>query len=109
MDTGKVIGRLHGNVEKAQLWLDNEIVKDTEPYVPRREGTLTRSVYPSRNRGVGQLVYNVPYARKLYFALGRAFNRSTHPQACAQWFEKAKAVCLGKWVKGANRVAGGKQ
>lgn len=109
MDTGKVLGRLSGNVQLAQRWLDNEVVKDTEPYVPYHKGTLTKSVYPSRNRGVGQLVYNTPYARNLYNALGRIFNRSTHPQACAQWFEKAKAVCLRKWVKGANKAAGGKE
>lgn len=109
IDTGKVLGRLRGNVEQAQRWLDNEVVKDSEPYVPFRKGVLTRSVYPSKNRGVGELLYNTPYARKLYYALGRAFNCATHPQACAQWFEKAKAVCLGKWTKGANRAAGGKE
>lgn len=108
MDALGVKSRIGGEMKKAQRWLDNEVAKDCEPYVPYDTGALTRSVYPSAARGEGQLVYNTPYARNVYYAVGAHFKKSTHPQACAQWFEKAKAVRKEHWVDGANKIMGGK-
>jgi len=105
LDEAGIKARFTKNGDKAQRWLDNEIVKDSEPYVPYRKGTTTRSVYSTI--GSGKLVYNTPYARKIYYGTNMHFNHNTHPKACAQWFEKAKAVNLKKWMDGVKKIAGG--
>lgn len=107
MDQMVVQARLSKNVKKTQLWLDNEVAKDTEPYVPYRKGVTTKSVYPSKNAGKGQLEYNTPYARYLYRGLKMVFNKGTHPKASAQWFEKSKAANKKKWVDGAQKIMKG--
>jgi hypothetical protein len=35
------------------------------------------------------------------------FSRDKHPQACAQWFEKAKAVNKRKWMERVKEILGG--
>jgi len=91
---------------RAQKWLDNEILKDSEPFVPFDTGALTRSGQMGTVLGSGILVYNTPYAKAQYYGTGTK-SRDVHAQACPQWFEKAKAIHKLKWVKGANLIARG--
>lgn len=51
--------------------------------------------------GSGRVIYNAPYASKCYYG-HMNFSKAKHPQACRQWFEKAKAANKTKWIKGAK-------
>lgn len=97
------VKRLGSRFQKAQAFLDNEVIKDCTPYVPMRDGNLYRSAIGSKI-GSGKIVYNTPYARRLYYGLGFRFSKDKHPQACAQWFEKAKAVFLRSWINGVSKI-----
>lgn len=90
----------------AQRWVDNEVMKDTEPFVPMNTGTLARSVSRGTIVGSGLIVYDTIYARRLYYGLGYNFKQDKHPQAQAQWFEGAKASHGEKWVSGVKKLAG---
>lgn len=101
------IARLEGQLDKAQRWLDNEVLKDCQPYVPMRSGNLMDSGVTGTTIGSGNVVYNAPYARKMYYGEHFNFSKAKHPQACAMWFEKAKAVNSEKWKNGVQKIVKG--
>ena len=102
------VARLEGDIHKAQKWLDNEVLKDCEPYVPMRTGNLMNSGVAGTKLGSGEVVYNAPYAKTTYYGKNFNFSKAKHPQACAQWFEKAKAVNKEKWRQGVQKIVKGK-
>lgn len=101
------ISRFHPKYQAAQRFLDNEVLKDCAPYVPMRSGALMRSGQAGTTIGSGEVIYNAPYARRQYYGLSHHFSTDKHPQACAQWFEKAKAVKKDAWIKGVNKIIRG--
>lgn len=106
MDKAKVMNRFEHRYEAAQKWMDNEVLRTTEPYVPFRTGMLARSGPGHTQLGSGEVVYETPYARRMYY--GRYnFNKSAHPQATAQWFEKSKAVNKKAWLSGVEKILKG--
>lgn len=98
------VNRFSPKFQKAQKWLDNEVLKDSNPYVPMRTGNLAGSGTRGTKIGSGKVVYNAPYAKSTYYALKRNFSKAQHPQACAQWFEKSKSAKKKAWVKGVNEI-----
>lgn len=101
LDIPKAVARRKSNYDRAQKYLDNQVAKDTTPYVPFRTGATKSSVVGD---GSGKVTWNTPYVRYIYYAVGRKFNPVHHPQATAQWFEKSKAVNKEKWVKGTEQA-----
>ena len=63
----KVKGRLTGAARRAQSWLDNTVVKDSTPYVPRLTGALERSGIAGTKIGSGLVEWNSHYARYQYY------------------------------------------
>lgn len=106
---------LKGPTNKASLWLANEVLKDTRPFVP----ALTESLSNRAHVDGDLVVYPGPYARYLYYgkvmegplhgpktATDRdlVFTKTVHPQAQAFWFEASKAQNLKKWESGAEKI-----
>lgn len=100
-----------------------QVQKDTSPYVPFLTGSLDQ-----RTRVDGsQVIYPGPYARYLYYgklmvdpATGSSyatkgttkvltdknlvFNKASHANAQAHWFEASKAENLEKWIRVADKA-----
>ena len=55
---------LGGVVQKA---IDNAVIRYCGPYCPFETGTLANSPYRSSQIGSGEVIYNTPYARYLYY------------------------------------------
>lgn len=102
--------KLSSRRDKAQEVLDLAVMKDTDPFVPMRQGTLASSVLRSTNAGSGEVVYDTPYARHMYYGVhyrtGTPFKYSTlkHPLACKEWVKASKAVNMEKWKKEVKEV-----
>lgn len=92
--------------KKAQQWLDNEVLKDSDPYCPFRTGNLARSGQRGTQLGSGKIVYNAVYASRCYYGKFN-FSKDKHPLACRQWFEKAKGVNKKKWINGVRSIVKG--
>lgn len=91
---------------KAQFMLDSAVKRDTDPYVPMDTGRLARSVQTSSPSGSGLIVYDTPYARRLYY--GHCSIKGTHhPLARRMWFEEAKAVHGKRWIAEVERILKG--
>lgn len=101
------LNRFSKQYTRAQTWLDSEVLKDSDPYVPMRTGTLVKSGIRGTVLGSGLIVYNAPYARYQYYGTAFNFNKTKHPQAQAYWFEGAKAANKSKWIRGVKKLGGG--
>lgn len=91
-------------LDKAQYVLDSAIVSDTEPYVPFRTGQLSASWQKNQTIGEGRIIYDVPYAKKMYYGVSANgnsynYNKSYHPLATSHWLEKAKETYLESWLE----------
>lgn len=124
-DSNKVKKRYKNKYNIARLMLKNEVVKDTEPFVPFETGILARSAYQSIRGTNDKIIYKGPAARFLYYGhvmVGISSNKawankgetkrttpkklvygSAHPKATAKWFEKSKTLYVKKWLKVAKR------
>lgn len=56
-----------GKGGEIQRYIDSEVLRRCEPYVPRDTGGLIRSGVRNTEIGSGQVVYNTPYARRWYY------------------------------------------
>lgn len=105
--TAKTVQRFKPIYARAQKFLDNEVLKDSSPYTPFRTGALMRSGISGTKIGSGKVVWEIDYAKRCYYGTGMNFSKEKHPQASAQWFEKAKAVNKKKWIEGTNKAIKG--
>jgi len=116
----KINTRLKKANNRAQRWLDNEVLKDCTPYVPRLSGALEHSGVDGTKIGSGLIVYNSPYARYQYYGkvmVGSApkkvtdkdlgYSKQSHPAAGRKWFETAKAIYKRSWIRGVKTLGGG--
>lgn len=109
--------------ERAEHILAIQVEKDTIPFVPMREGDLTR-----RTRVIGSdIIYPGPTSKYLYFGKlmvdpntgssfapkggtkvltdrNLVFMRDHHQQAQSHWFEASKAQNLDKWLRIAGKL-----
>lgn len=114
---------LDRRVEKANAWLVEEIIKDTDPFVPARTGVLAMNV----QRHGHTIVYASPYARFQYYgkvmidpATGSTFapkgtrkvltdrnlkySKGMHKNARSHWFEASKALNETRWMEGVRKI-----
>ncbi len=105
--TQHCIGRFNPKYSAAQKFLDNEVLKDSAPFTPFRYGYLMKSGNTGTKIGSGKVVYNAPYSKKMYYGVHFNFSKDKHPQASAQWFEKAKAIKKKSWIAGVNKIMRG--
>ena len=129
--------RVAGNLERAQMYLDQVVLEDSNKYVPFRSGNLRQSGIRNTVLGEGKVTWETPYAHYQYqgmlyvdpkTGLGAFYSpdygywsrkdvpkiptdrplRHTTPGTGPLWFETAKRVHGKDWIKGTKRIAGGK-
>lgn len=104
---------------RVQMFIDNEVLRRSNPYMPMQTGLLQKSGILGTKIGSGEVSYNSPYARYLYYGrvmVGRAPKQLTEkdityhgaPRRGKLWFERMKADHIGGILRGAGKAAGGK-
>ena len=108
--------KISNAAKKSEVWLANEVLKDTRPFVP----ALTLSLSNRSHVDGNTVVYPGPYARYLYFgkvmkgprtgpkyATGKdlVISQAVNPQAQAFWFEASEAQNKDKWIRGVKKIA----
>lgn len=119
-----------GHVQKT---VDAMVIRECFPYVPYAEGALAASANTATKIGSGEVIYDTPYARYLYYGevygpnipivengiitgwwsppekhpTGRQlqYNQELHPQAGSHWFERAMADHKDEVLKEAQHAA----
>lgn len=95
---GRMETILSARIPAASRQLQEAVIASCEPFVPYRTGELCRSAVPEGSGMEGRIVYTAPHASQCYYAQ-RPFSKKVHPQACAHWFEAAKAADLSEWKR----------
>lgn len=108
---------------RAESIVGQQVIKDTEPFVPALTGSLTIRTRLDGNK----IIYPGPYARFLYYGKvmvdpqtgstfapkggtkvltnrDLVFSKAMHPQAQSHWFEASKAQNLDKWIRIAEKA-----
>ena len=85
--------------EKGQFILDEQVLKDSNYYAPMDSGELIRSGVRMTNPGSGKVIWQTPYARKLYYNPDYNFSTDKNPNAQGLWFLVAKSRHLNDWIR----------
>lgn len=93
------------NYSAAQVFVDSEVLRLSEPYIPLLTGALIKSGQLGTDVGSGTVAWIVPYARRQYYSARRPGSQ-TGPLRGPFWFERMKASFKNQIVSGARKIAG---
>lgn len=92
--------KINGFVDEAQFVLDEMVLKDSNNFIPWREGYLENSGTEHSLIGQGLIKWTTPYARKWYYNTPKnGFSKNKNPNARKLWFEEAKALHSSDWLQ----------
>lgn len=124
---------------RTQKFIDNEVIRQNEPYVPARTNYLATSAYGATDAGSGRVIYPGPYAHYQYMGIvygpnflvniggemvwrspsGKGskhpterrlqYSKEFHEQAGSHWLDRMKADHLDDILDGARKEAGAKR
>lgn len=103
MDINKIIAKR--GLQKGgevQQYIDSEVLRLSEQFIPKDTGELIRSGIINTNIGSGDIKYRTPYARRWYY-MPAQFQEA--PQRGNYWFEKMKQQYVNHILAGAQRIA----
>ena len=98
-DEAAVNAKLTAAIHKAQMKLDAQVLADSNYYVPLKTGVLQKSAINKTVLGSGEVKWVTPYARAQYYGVDFDHSKQFNPNACARWFEAAKARKMEQWRK----------
>ncbi|WP_342045919.1 minor capsid protein [Bacillus sp. OTU530] len=103
-DPNKVSAKLQKALDQAQMALDQQVLKDSNYYIPKDTTNLEQSSIRTSHIGEGLLIWDTPYARRLYHHPEYDFSQDKNPNASGLWFEYAKAAKGDHWVRLAQQT-----
>lgn len=90
---------------RAQRYVDSEVLRLSEPYVPLQTGMLIKSGILGTDVGSGEVQWIAPYAKPQYY-LPRKIGTETGALRGSFWFQRMKETHRDRIVSGARRIAG---
>ncbi|MGH0448495.1 minor capsid protein [Bacillus mycoides] len=99
VDTGMIESKVLEATKKAQFALDQQVLKDSNFYIPKDTGELERSSIRFSRPGEGHIEWSTPYARRLYWNPQYNFSKQPNPNSSGLWFEEAKARHVRDWAR----------
>lgn len=102
IDPRKIGNNINNAVQKAQVVLDEQVLKDSNYFIPTDTTELRNSSIRSSKVGEGLIRWDTPYARRLYYNPQYNFSKDKNPNAQGLWFEEAKARHNADWEKAAQ-------
>jgi len=95
---------------RVQKYIDSEVLRCCDGYVPMQSGKLKESGTTATVVGSGMVHYNTPYARKNYYKNKGMGNEGIKKggKRGRFWFERMKPDHLPGILKGVKRIAGSK-
>lgn len=77
--------------DRVQVFIDNEVLRKCDPYVPMDTGILKKSGILGTVVGSGEVIYIAPYARIQYYNNKGTGNNNKSGLRGPYWFERMKA------------------
>lgn len=91
---------------ESQKFVDSEVLRLSDPYIPLRTGMLIKSGILGTVIGNGEVAWIAPYAKAQYYRV-RKPGSQTGALRGPYWFQRGKAVWGRKLIADARRIAGG--
>lgn len=89
-------------IKRLQAQLDAMVLADSNYFCPIKMGTLQKSAINNTVLGSSEVKWVTPYAHQQYYEVNFDHSKQLNPNACAKWFEAAKARWFEKWVRFIN-------
>lgn len=102
LNEGAIKSDIEDGLKRAQAPLDAVVLADSNFFIPKKEGILEKSSIIDTRLGSGQVVWTTSYAKTQYYGVNFNHSKQRNPNACAKWFEAAKARWLEKWTRLVN-------
>lgn len=99
VDLGRAIKKADLMETAAVTAIAQGVVRDSEPFIPKREGALRQTGEIESDYESGKVRYgnkSVPYAAPQYNAPG-GWNYTT-PGTGPRWFDEAQAIHMKQWL-----------
>lgn len=84
-------------ITKGQYAFANQVHADSNEYAPFLNGDLTAQSQVSADGK--QIIWNVPYANRMYNGVNFNFTKTHNPKAGSKWDQRAQADKGEQWVK----------
>lgn len=107
IDLGGVTRKVSpSNFTKGKYALANQVLMDSDQFVPMKSGALRASGHVES--GGGSVSWNTVYARAHYYGTNGivTFRKYTTPGTGKTWFKKAKKANIDKWKRTAVKEMG---
>ena len=92
---------------RVQRYIDTECLRLTNEKMPKDTNALIKSGISNTIIGNGEIRYETPYARRLYYHPEYNFSTEKNPEAGAYAFERMKQQYKEQILAGAKRIAKG--
>ncbi|WP_054704750.1 minor capsid protein [Bacillus sp. JCM 19041] len=104
VDIKNVGPKLLNAVKQARPIVGQQIVKDSNRFIPFDTGNAQSSSLRASNFEEGKIVWDTPYIRKIYYGVRMNFSKDVNPLAGPLWFERAHAAYGSQWTNVAERA-----
>lgn len=102
IDISELMNKKNKAAKSAQEQLDQAVLKDSNYYIPKDKSNLEGSGIRSSLIGKGKIIWDTPYARRLYYNPQYNFSKDRNPNARGLWFEAAKSEKKTSWLEQAK-------
>lgn len=99
LDTQKLKAKTTSARDAAQMQLDQDVLKDSNYFIPFDTGHLRDSSLIHTRIGSGKIVWGAKYARYQYYGVDFNFSHDVNPNSSSLWFERAKALHKKDWLR----------
>lgn len=93
---------IESKIQQQQKYFDALVLQDSNYFIPIRTHTMENSSIVNTKIGTGEIVWRTDYAHQQYYGVNFDHSKQLNPNACAKWFEAAKARWFEKWVRFVN-------
>ena len=104
-DVGAIMPKVELMQKKALRAASEQALFDANFYAPQRYGILIGSSQAASDIDEGHLVWQTPYARRLYYE-NTNLSQHPNPNASHMWADVARDNHLDDWIKAAERALG---
>lgn len=94
--------KIDAKTARTQREFDAMVLADSNYFIPIKTHVMEGSSILNTKIGTGEIVWRTPYVRRQYYGVNFDHSKQLNPNACAKWFEAAKARWLEKWVRFIN-------
>ena len=104
IDSKRIEHIVQQKIEAVQPSLNSMVLQDSNYFCPLETSILQKSAIINSTMGSGLVIWQASYARAQYYGEHFDHSKQRNPNACAKWFEAAKARWYSKWVRFVNEM-----